>query len=123
MCFLDSGEPVGEINKDAVSLILDALLRPLDVNRPSSELRPYLADGPAPRDLFYPLASTTYTTTTKERQSLIPDSSSLDSSVELSKQEDGDSTVFTPAELDALKSFGRDKVNPLRLYTPKMPHP
>ncbi|CAH8871203.1 unnamed protein product [Trichobilharzia szidati] len=108
----DSGSNTSlSVNEEAVSLITSAMLHPLDKTLSNESLRPYLADGTAPRDYLI----------SKPAKHLIPSSQEF----KFDNEKYGDMSVLSESEMKALESTGelKKKEKPLQLFTFKRPHP
>ncbi|CAH8665224.1 unnamed protein product [Heterobilharzia americana] len=101
------------VNEEAISLITSAMLHPVDKTVSSETLRPYLADGSAPRNYLI----------SKSDKRLIPSKKVGNTYDE--QYGDISKSVLSESEMEALKTTGKlgQKKRRIRLFTAKRPHP
>ncbi|CAH8663932.1 unnamed protein product [Schistosoma bovis] len=102
------------VNNEAISLLTSAMLHPVDKITSSESLRPYLADGMAPRNYLIDKSSAKH---------LIP--SSEEDKYYHEKFGDMTKLQLSETEMNALRSSGESNKSKksTRLYTSKRPHP
>ncbi|VDP75898.1 unnamed protein product, partial [Schistosoma mattheei] len=102
------------VNNEAISLLTSAMLHPVDKITSSESLRPYLADGMAPRNYLIDKSSAKH---------LIP--SSEEDKYYHEKFGDMTKLQLSETEMNALRSSGElnKSKKSTRLYTSKRPHP